>query len=75
MKINIQNQLFKKQKVKEETDSQNRSSFGLSMLNQYYQFMKPFVNITTIHEIDPTQIWQKSAQKWDASPFPRNNEK
>jgi len=37
--------------------------------------MKHFVNITTIHEIDPTQIWKKSAQKWDTIPLPRDNEK
>jgi len=37
--------------------------------------MKPFVNITTIHEIDPTQIWERDAQKWDTAPFPRDNEK
>lgn len=38
-------------------------------------FSKKYIHITTIHEIDPTQIWIKDAQKWDTSPFPRNNEK
>ncbi|MDD3488174.1 MAG: Gfo/Idh/MocA family oxidoreductase [Candidatus Pacebacteria bacterium] len=49
--------------------------FGNYAKTNIISFMKPFVNITTIHEIDPTQIWQKSAQKWDSSPFPRDNEK
>ena len=49
--------------------------FGNYAKTNIISFMKPFVNITTIHEIDPTQIWEKSAQKWDTIPFPRDNEK
>ena len=49
--------------------------FGNYAKTNIISFMKPFVNITTIHEIDPTQIWEKSAQKWDTSPFPREDEK
>jgi len=49
--------------------------FGNYAKTNIISFMKPFVNITTIHEIDPTQIWERSAQKWDSAPFPRNNEK
>ncbi len=49
--------------------------FGNYAKTNIVTFMKSFVNITTIHEIDPTEIWERSAQKWDSSPFPRNNEK
>jgi predicted dehydrogenase len=60
-------------------DSQRKSGvlfgFGNYAKTNIISFMKPFVNIATIHEIDPTQIWEKSAQKWDAIPFPRDNEK
>ncbi|MFH1193062.1 MAG: Gfo/Idh/MocA family oxidoreductase [Candidatus Jorgensenbacteria bacterium] len=39
-------------------------------------YTKPFVNIQTVHEIDPTQIFlEQRIQKWDASPFPAKNEK
>lgn len=39
-------------------------------------YSEPFVNITTVHEIDPTQIFvEQRVQKWDTTPFPRNNEK
>lgn len=49
--------------------------FGNYAKTNILTFMKPFVNITTIHEIDPTQIWERDAQKWDTAPFPRDNEK
>jgi predicted dehydrogenase len=49
--------------------------FGNYAKTNIISFMKPFVNITTIHEIDPTQIWESSAQKWDTVPLPRDNEK
>ena len=49
--------------------------FGNYAKTNIVTFMKPFVNITTIHEIDPTQIWERDAQKWDTSPFPREEEK
>lgn len=49
--------------------------FGNYAKTNVISFMKSFVNITTIHEIDPTQIWKKSAQKWDTTPLPRDNEK
>lgn len=35
-------------------------------------YTKPFVDIQTVHEIDPTQIFlERGIQKWDSSPFPR----
>ncbi|MAF80322.1 hypothetical protein CL629_04575 [bacterium] len=38
-------------------------------------YMKPFVNIQTVHEADPTQIsGARKVQKWDTSPFPKENE-
>ncbi|MBI2632818.1 MAG: Gfo/Idh/MocA family oxidoreductase [Parcubacteria group bacterium] len=38
--------------------------------------VKPYVDIETVHEIDPTQIYfDQSIQKWDTSPFLRNDEK
>lgn len=49
--------------------------FGNYAKTNIVTFMKPYVNIATIHEIDPTQIWERSAQKWDTTPFPRDNEK
>ena len=49
--------------------------FGNYAKTNIISFMKPFVNITTVHEIDPTQIWERSAQKWDSIPLPRDNEK
>lgn len=49
--------------------------FGNYAKTNIVTFMKPFVNIATIHEIDPTQIWERDAQQWDTSPFPRNEEK
>ncbi|MCX6788968.1 MAG: Gfo/Idh/MocA family oxidoreductase [Candidatus Jorgensenbacteria bacterium] len=39
-------------------------------------YSKPFVDIKSVHEIDPTQIViEKQVQKWDSSPFPRKDEK
>lgn len=39
-------------------------------------YMKPFVDIQAVHEIDPTQIFlEQGVQKWDAAPFPRKDEK
>jgi predicted dehydrogenase len=39
-------------------------------------YSRPFVHITTVHEIDPTQIfWERSVERWDTAPFPRTNEK
>lgn len=39
-------------------------------------YTRPFVNIQTVHEIDPTQIFlERKIQKWDSSPLPRNGEK
>jgi len=39
-------------------------------------YTKKFVDIKTVHEIDPTQIFMESGvQKWDSSPFPRQDEK
>lgn len=35
-----------------------------------------FVDIKTVHEIDPTQIFvERRVQKWDSSPLPGSNEK
>lgn len=39
-------------------------------------YSQPYVDIKSVHEIDPTQIFiEKRIQKWDAAPFPRTNEK
>lgn len=39
-------------------------------------YCRPFVDIRTIHEIDPTQIFfEKNIKRWDTAPFPRDNEK
>ncbi len=39
-------------------------------------YTKPFVDIQTVHEIDPTQIFMEhGVQKWDSSPFPDPQEK
>lgn len=39
-------------------------------------YTKPFVDIQTVHEIDPTQIFMEhGVQKWDSSPFPHKDEK
>lgn len=38
-------------------------------------YSRPFVDIKSVHEIDPTQIFfEKRIQKWDSSPFPRKDE-
>lgn len=38
-------------------------------------YSKPFINIRSIHEIDPTEIFfETGIQKWDSSPFPRKDE-
>ena len=39
-------------------------------------YSKPFVDIKSVHEIDPTQIFfERQIQKWDAAPFPGKDEK
>jgi len=39
-------------------------------------YCREFVDINTIHEIDPTQIsFERNIQKWDSAPFPRTDEK
>ena len=39
-------------------------------------YSKPFVDIQSVHEIDPTQIFlERGGQKWDSAPFPRKDEK
>lgn len=39
-------------------------------------YTKKFVDITTVHEIDPTQIvTEQRVQKWDSSPLPAPHEK
>lgn len=39
-------------------------------------YSKPFVDVKSVHEIDPTQIFlERRVQKWDSSPFPRKDEK
>jgi predicted dehydrogenase len=48
--------------------------FGNYAKTNILAFSKPFIDITTIHEIDPTQIWKHDALKWDTAPFPRKNE-
>lgn len=38
-------------------------------------YMSPFVNIRTVHEIDPTQIsLERRVTRWDSSPFPKADE-
>jgi len=39
-------------------------------------YSKPFVDIQTVHEIDPTQIFlEQRIKQWDSSPIPRKGEK
>ena len=39
-------------------------------------YMKPFVDIRTVHEIDPTQISiERRVEKWSSAPFPKAEEK
>jgi len=39
-------------------------------------YSKPFVDIKSVHEIDPTQIFlERRARKWNSSPFPGKDEK
>jgi len=39
-------------------------------------YMRPFVRIHTVHEIDPTQISiEREVERWDSSPFPKENER
>ncbi|MFA6365063.1 MAG: Gfo/Idh/MocA family oxidoreductase [Candidatus Paceibacterota bacterium] len=39
-------------------------------------YSRPYVDIKSVHEIDPTQIFvEKRVQQWDSSPFPRKDEK
>ena len=39
-------------------------------------YTKPFVNIKSVHEIDPTQIFfEQGVQRWDSSAFARKDEK
>jgi len=39
-------------------------------------YTRPFVNIKSVHEIDPTQIsFERGVQRWDSIPFPRKEEK
>ncbi|MBI2278875.1 MAG: Gfo/Idh/MocA family oxidoreductase [Candidatus Brennerbacteria bacterium] len=39
-------------------------------------YTRPFVDIQTVHEIDPTEIFlEQRIQKWDSSPIPRKGEK
>ncbi|MGC8944469.1 MAG: Gfo/Idh/MocA family protein [Minisyncoccia bacterium] len=49
--------------------------FGNYAKTNIIPFSRKFIDITTIHEIDPTEVWRKDAQKWDSAPFPRDNEK
>ncbi len=39
-------------------------------------YMKPFVHIRSVHEIDPTQIVvERNVERWDSAPFPHTDEK
>ena len=39
-------------------------------------YTKPFVDLQTVHEIDPTQIFlEQGVRRWDSAPLPRANEK
>lgn len=49
--------------------------FGNYAKTNIIPFSQDYIDIVTIHEIDPTQIWYPDASKWDTAPFPRENEK
>jgi len=61
--------------------SQNKKSGILFGYGNYAKiniipYTKKFVDIKSIHEIDPTQIVvERGIQKWDSSPFPAKDEK
>ncbi len=39
-------------------------------------YCRPFIDITTVHEIDPTQMYpERRIKRWDAAPFPRPDER
>lgn len=39
-------------------------------------YSRPYVEINSVHEIDPTQIFiEKRVERWDAAPLPREGEK
>lgn len=39
-------------------------------------YSKPYIQIKTVHEIDPTEIaYEKGIERWDTSPMPRQDEK
>ena len=39
-------------------------------------YTKPFVDIQTVHEVDPTQIsLERRVKRWDSSPLPRHDKK
>ncbi len=39
-------------------------------------YCRPFIDITTIHEIDPTQVYpERRIKRWDSMPFPRPDER
>ena len=68
-------------KGKVEKTNQNKKSGILFGYGNYAKiniipYTKKFVDIKSIHEIDPTQIvFEKGIQKWDSSPFPAKDEK
>ncbi|MEK7464416.1 MAG: Gfo/Idh/MocA family oxidoreductase [Patescibacteria group bacterium] len=70
-------------KIKEgarESDSGKKSGvlfgYGNYAKINIIPYAGKFVDIKTVHEIDPTQIFiEKRVQKWDSSPFPRKDEK
>ncbi|TSA44773.1 gfo/Idh/MocA family oxidoreductase [bacterium] len=50
--------------------------FGNYAKTNIIPYMSPFVDIKTVHEIDPTQISvEPRVERWDSSPFPKPIEK
>jgi len=68
-------------KGKVEKINQNKKSGILFGYGNYAKiniipYTKKFVDIKTVHEIDPTQIVvERSVEKWNSSPFPAKDEK
>lgn len=50
--------------------------FGNYAKTNIIPYSRPFVNIRTVHEIDPTQIaGAHRVERWESSPFPAENER
>ncbi len=63
---------------KGNSDKKNAILFGFGNYAKIniIPYTKPFVNIRTVHEVDPTQIsLERRVKRWDSSPLPRQDEK